>query len=201
MSTVRQIRMLRQEKQISMENATQLRNEITELEREVGKFREFVESGVPLARKTINRVGLLLDSRTSADLTEQKIMSRVYDLTGLPAKKTGTTPLIRAGTPAPFASANNIEALKNRRDMLVKRRDDHANAVKIIHRVLNRGTKFMVSLNADMLYDEGGDLPDSGFDSRCGTAGSEDQRADVTPRDVLRLPSIARPAIGARRVR
>lgn len=192
MSTVRQVRLPKLQQRPSHE-ADQLKKEIKELEHQVVVVRGFVESGIPLAKKTINRLGILLDSRISADLTDKKIMGQVFDLTGLGVKKSGTRLPTRPGTPAPFPLSNDIEILKTRRDMLIKSLDNHENAVKILHRVINRGTKVMETMDPDMLYDSTEDLPDPDFSS-----GAADRRADNTRRDMLRLPSIARSNLGAR---
>ena len=167
-----------------------LNDEIRDLERQVEHFSGFVESGIPLARKTIVKVGAILLSRDSAAQADNKIMRRLYDLT----RPSSRIP-IRSGL---LAVSDDIKTLELRRDMLIKRRDDHAMAVKIIRRVLTRGNAFMESSNPNIFFEEErDDSLSSGFNSRCGTAGSGDSVAPPVRqrRNVLRLPSIERPTI------
>jgi hypothetical protein len=168
-----------------------LNDEIRDLERQVEHFSGFVESGIPLARKTIVKVGAILLSRDSAAQADNKIMRRLYDLT----RPSSSRIPIRSGL---LAVSDDIKTLELRRDMLIKRRDDHAMAVKIIRRVLTRGNAFMESSNPNIFFEEErDDSLSSGFNSRCGTAGSGDSVAPPVRqrRNVLRLPSIERPTI------
>ena len=168
-----------------------LNDEIRDLERQVEHFSGFVESGIPLARKTIVKVGAILLSRDSAAQADNKIMRRLYDLT----RPSSSRIPIRSGL---LAVSDDIKTLELRRDMLIKRRDDHAMAVKIIRRVLTRGNAFMESSNPNIFFEEErDDSLSSGFNSRCGTAGSGDSIAPPVRqrRNVLRLPSIERPTI------
>ena len=168
-----------------------LNDEIRDLERQVEHFSGFVESGIPLARKTIVKVGAILLSRDSAAQADNKIMRRLYDLT----RPSSSRIPIRSGL---LAVSDDIKTLELRRDMLIKRRDDHAMAVKIIRRVLTRGNAFMEASNPNIFFEEErDDSLSSGFNSRCGTAGSGDSIAPPVRqrRNVLRLPSIERPTI------
>ena len=162
-----------------------------ELERQVVEFRGFVESGIPLVKKTFNAVGMLLGNNRNNNYNV--IMRQVLDLTGLPVNSTrrasaaGKLPplLIRTGTPALFSSLsdnnNDLGTLKKTRDTLIKRRDDHVRAVEILQAVLTKETDFIETFNP-VVVDR--TLPPIG--SSFSSVNNNTSRTDV-----LRLPSVA----------